>query len=44
MKRISGYLTIGKLLLGIYWLVLRQRCYLSYRKLTHRLGGRTVAA
>lgn len=40
MKSISGYLTIGKLLIGIYWLVMRQWCYLAYRKLTQRLGGR----
>jgi len=42
MKRILGYLSVAKLLLGIYWLVLRQWCYLGYRKLT-RLGGRRTA-
>ncbi|GAB6068439.1 hypothetical protein JCM13664_17590 [Methylothermus subterraneus] len=40
MKSLSGYWTIGKLLLGIYWLVMRQWCYVSYRKLTQRLGSR----
>ncbi len=40
MKSISAYLTIGKLLLGIYWLVVRQWCYLGYRRLSNKLVGR----
>ncbi|WP_317705421.1 hypothetical protein [Methylomarinovum caldicuralii] len=39
MKRISGYFTIARLLLGIYWLVLRQWGYLACRRLA-RLGSR----
>lgn len=39
MKRLYGYLSIAKLLFGIYWLVLRQKTYLGFRRLL-RLGGR----
>ncbi len=39
MKRLFGYLSIAKLLFGIYWLVLRQKTYLGFRRLL-RLGGR----
>lgn len=44
MKRFSGYLVVFKLLLGIYWLVMRQWVYLGYRKLFHRSGRRAMAA
>lgn len=40
MKYISGYVIIAKLLLGIYWLVMRQWCYLGCRRLVLRLSGR----
>ncbi len=44
MKRFSGYLTVFKLLLGIYWLVIRQWLYLGYRRLFHRGGRRAMPA
>lgn len=42
MKRIFGYLSIARILFGIYWLVLRQKLYLGLRKLL-RWGGRGTA-
>jgi len=42
MKRFSGYLAIFKLLLGIYWLVIRQWLYLGYRRLFYRSGRRAM--
>ncbi len=42
MKRLSGYLAIFKLLLGIYWLVIRQWLYLGYRRLFYRSGRRAM--
>ncbi len=42
MKRIFGYLSIARLLFGIYWLVLRQKLYLGFRRLL-RLGGKRTA-
>ncbi len=44
MKRISGYFTVARLLLGIHWLVLRQWCYLAYRRLSRWSGRKPASA
>ncbi len=43
MKRFASYLVIAKLLFVIYLLVAKQRCYLSLKRLQHRLVGRREA-